>query len=254
MADEHNDKVGNRGDVWKHFILCGVVDTLLRGRAENQPFVYAESHCSLGHFTLSENGQWEQGIGLFYLRKWPLADHPYFAMEQKAHEADHSYLGSWWLVEGLLAARGIQGDFRLFDMSDVVARQLSEVRGFSCSDGFDGVMSDLSADLYLVDPAYSDHRESDWRRVREVSEKFSERSASALVWYPVFVKERPLDELAGVVIAEVRWPARGANQVMRGCGVVAHGAASGILHGMQSSLAQVAGALSGSLCLRDQRA
>ncbi len=112
----------------------------------------------------------------------------------------------------------------------------------------------LSADLYLVDPAYSCHRELDRRRVREVSKKFCERSSRALIWYPVFVKERPLDDLTGVVIAEVRWTTRGANQVMRGCGVIAFGAASGILYEMRSPLSQLAASLSGSLCLRDQRA
>jgi hypothetical protein len=176
-------------------------------------------------------------------------------MEQKAYdETDHSYLGSWKLVEGLLAARGIQGDARLFDKSGEVARQLSKVRGFLHSNGFDCIMSGLSADLYLVDPAYSNHREQDWRRVREVSKKFCELSSRALIWYPVFVKERPLDDLNGVVIAEVRWIARGANQVMRGCGVIAFGAASDILYEMRSPLSQLAASLSGSLCLRDQRA
>jgi 23S rRNA A2030 N6-methylase RlmJ len=253
LADRDNDKVGNRGDVWKHFILCGVANTLLQGRADKRPFVYVDSHYSFGHFTLNEKGQWQQGIGQFYGRTWRLADYPYFAMEQEAYETAHSYLGSWKLVEGLLAAGSIQGDLRLFDMSDVVARKLVKVRGFSHSDGFDGIISGPSADLYLVDPAYSDRRESDWRRVQEVSKMFYERSARALIWYPVFVKERPLDDLAGVVIAEVRWPARGANQVMRGCGMVAFGAASGILYEMQSSLTQLAVALSGSLCLRDHR-
>lgn len=122
-------------------------------------------------------------------------------MEQNAYETDHSYLGSWKLMERLLAARGIQGDARLFDSSDEVARQLSKVRGFLHSNGFDCIMSGLSADLYLVDPAYSDHRESDWRRVREVSKKFCELSSRALIRYPVFVKERPIDDLTGVVIA-----------------------------------------------------
>src|SRR2546422_8875909 len=35
---------------------------------------------------------------------------------------------------------------------------------------------------------------------------------NVLIWYPVFVKERNVDDLAGVLIAEVRWPATGANQ------------------------------------------
>lgn len=201
LADLHNDRVGNKGDVWKHFILCGVADTLLQRHVHDLPFVYADSHCSLGKFTLPENGQWKQGIGQFDGHNWPLAGNPYFAMEQNAYETDHSYLGSWKLMERLLAARGIQGDARLFDSSDEVARQLSKVRDFLHSNGFDCIMSGLSADLYLVDPAYSDHRESDWRRVREVSKKFCELSSRALIRYPVFVKERPIDDLTGVVIA-----------------------------------------------------
>ena len=152
MADKHNEKVGNRADVWKHFILCGVVDSLLRGHADTHSFNYVDTHCSLGHFPLPENGQWKQGVGLFYGREWPLSDHPYFVMEQKAYERDRSYLGSWKLVEGLLTARNIQGDLRLFDISGAVSEQLKEMRGFSHSDGFDNIMSNLPSDLYLVTP------------------------------------------------------------------------------------------------------
>ena len=76
---------------------------------------------------------------------------------------------------------------------------------------------------------------------------------NVLIWYPVFVKERNVDDLAGVLIAEVRWPATGANQKMRGCGVVAVGVAADMLSQMQSSLVELAAALSGSLRLRDQR-
>jgi len=70
---------------------------LLRAHTDKQSFIYVDTHCSLGHFPLPENGQWIQGIGLFY-GKWPLADQPYFVMEQKAYERDRSYLGSWKLV------------------------------------------------------------------------------------------------------------------------------------------------------------
>lgn len=256
MTDRHNKKVGNRGDVWKHFILCGVADTLLRGRGDNQPFVYADTHCSLGRFALIENGQWREGIGMFYEHKWqPLPDYPYFAMEQEAYKTCNQYLGSWKLVERLLADRKIQGDLQLFDTSKEVDLQLRKIRGlhFHHSDGFEAIKSGLlAADLYFVDPAYSEHRKSDWKRVPEVIKKFCERSATALIWYPVFVKRR-LEDLAGVVIAEVRWPARGANQVMRGCGMVATGAASGILHEMQKSLSRLAEKLSGNLCLLDKR-
>ncbi len=253
MADRHNDKVGNRADVWKHFVLYGVADELLNVHAANQHFVYADSHCSFGRFPLLQHGQWPQGIGQFYERTWSLDGHPYFVQEREAYATNRSYIGSWKLVENLLASHGIPGDLRLFDTSDMVAQQLCGTRGFSHSDGFDGIMSGSCADLSLVDPAYSDHRESDWKRIRDIIEHFSVRGAAALVWYPVFVKDRPLDDLCGVVIAEVRWPVSGANQMMRGCGMVAVGPASDIVHNMQGALTQLAGAFRSSLCLRDQR-
>jgi 23S rRNA A2030 N6-methylase RlmJ len=103
--DRHNKRVGNKGDVWKHFILCGVADKLLRRRSDSQPFVYADTHCSLGRFPLIDNGQWRQGIGIFYEHKWqPLPDYPYFAIEEKAYKSCNQYLGSWKLVERLLAS------------------------------------------------------------------------------------------------------------------------------------------------------
>jgi hypothetical protein len=71
---------------------------------------------------------------------------------------------------------------------------------------------------------------------------------------PVFVRKQPIEELAGLVIAEIRWPASGANQIMRGCGMVATGSVSAKLSEIQNSLVLLAEALSGNLYLRDQRA
>jgi hypothetical protein len=100
---------------------------------------------------LPENGQWKHGIGQFDGHNGSLAGCPYFAMERQAYdETNHSYLGSWKLVEGLLAARGIQGDVRLFDTSDEVACQLSKVRGFLHSNGFDCIMSDYQPTYTLL--------------------------------------------------------------------------------------------------------
>ena len=174
-------------------------------------------------------------------------------MEQKAYQKDRSYLGSWELVKRLLKTQNIQGDLRLFDVSRAVAEQLKEIQGFSHSDGFDNIISNLPSNLFLVDTAYSDHRESDWKRFRQVVGTFFKRNATALVWYPVFVKDRNIDDLPGVLIAEVQWPATGANQKMRGCGVVAIGMAAEKLSQTQNSLAELAAALSGCLRLRDQR-
>lgn len=253
MADAHNHKVGNKGDVWKHFVLSSVTDVLLSRHPASKPFLYVDSHCSLGRFSLPENGQWQHGIGLFYGRKWSLAKHPYFVIEQTAFTACRSYLGSWYIVQSLLQSNNVEGDPRLFDTSPSVSEQLASVKGFCQSDGFDAVLSIASADLFLVDPAYSEHREGDWKRVQEVGARFLKRKATAIIWYPIFIKERPLDNLRGAVLAEVRWPASGANQVPRGCGVIAFGDASDILRDRQADLAKIATVLGGTSCVRNIR-
>ena len=256
MADVHNDKVGNKGDVWKHFILSSVAHQLLSrhavsGPSVSAPFVYVDSHCSLGRFSLPEKGQWQEGIGLFYCRKWRLANRPYFVIEQTAFTACRSYFGSWSIVQSLLRSHNVEGDLRLHDTSNSVSQQLAGVKGYCQSDGFEAVLSMPSANLYLVDPAYSDHRESDWKNVGMVGTKFLQQGATAIIWYPIFIKERPLDHLHGAVLAEIRWSVSGANQVMRGCGVIAFGDASAILREIQGDLAEVAMAFGGTSCVRD---
>jgi 23S rRNA A2030 N6-methylase RlmJ len=102
----------------------------------------------------------------------------------------------------VLAYIKIQCDLQLFDMDPDVYLQLRKMRGFHHSDGFEEIKSGLLADLYFVYPAYCENTESDWMRVREVIKKFRERTAKALIWYPVLGNNR-LKNLAGVVIAEV---------------------------------------------------
>jgi hypothetical protein len=130
-----------------------------------------------------------------------------------------------------------------------VAHELTDVPGFSQADGFDRVTSASPADLYLVDPAYSEHRDLDWRRALEAGRELSERGAAGLIWYPLYSKERALRQLGEAVIAEIRWPHGGAYQAMKGCGLVALGAAADIVRDMGRSLTLVADVLSGSVRL-----
>lgn len=250
MPDLHNKRAGNRGDVWKHFILASVAKELLSRHPANKPFVYVDTHCSLGPFRLQDKGEWQEGIGLFYDRQWPLGDHPYFAAQKKEFTENRSYLGSWAIVQELLRAHHVAGDLHLFDTAPSIAQRLAGMRGFSQSDGFDGALSILPADLILVDPAYSDHREQDWQRVRDVGKEIVSRNVSAIICYPVFVTERPFDEVHGALISEVRWPARSGNQLMRGCGVIACGGAGAVVRALESSLAEIASVFDACYTLR----
>ena len=215
MADAHNRKAGNKGDVWKHFALAAVADALMSRMDSGQSFSYVDTHCSHGTFSLVGADEWKKGVGEFYNKDWGLADHPYFAIEQREHERE-TYLGSWMIVKELLRSHGLKGDLRLFDISDSVAKALKGEAGYSQSSGFQAVLSgSRRPDLILCDPAYSEQREQDWRSIRDFASKCRGDDLAALIWYPIFVKEPPLAAFAEDVIAEVRWPCRGANQMMR---------------------------------------
>ena len=148
-------------------MLAAVADALLAAKSSGQSFSYVDTHCSHGSFSLVDGGEWKKGIGEFCGRDWRLADHPYFAIEQRARERD-VYLGSWMIVKEILKSRGLKGDLRLFDISDSVAEELKGEPGFSQSSGFQAVLSgSLRPDLILCDPAYSEQREQDWRSIRD---------------------------------------------------------------------------------------
>ena len=104
--------------------------------------------------------------------------------------------------------------------------------------------------MILCDPAYSEQREQDWRSIRDFASKCTGADLAALIWYPVHTKKPPLATFAENVIAEVQWPSRGANQVMRGCGMIALGFAGQVVRAIESDLARVAEALGGCLTPR----
>lgn len=98
MADAHNRKAGNKGDVWKHFVLTTVVNALLTSKNADQSFSYVDTHCSLGAFSLVGADEWRKGIGRFFDNDWKLANHPYFEIERRASELG-KYFGSWMIVK-----------------------------------------------------------------------------------------------------------------------------------------------------------
>ncbi len=140
MADPHEPKAGNEGDVRKHFVLTAVVDVLLSRRSKGQSFSYVDTHCSLGSFSLSAARRWKRGIGRFYDKHWRLADHPYFEIERRERERG-MYLGSWRIVKERVLLHGLIEEPNLFDTCESVAKSLKDEPGFSRSDGFEACLA-----------------------------------------------------------------------------------------------------------------
>ncbi len=65
MAYDHSDKIGNQGDLVKHYALYLCLKTLLEKHPSDKPFVYAESHAGRAEYVLPKGGGWKNGIGAF---------------------------------------------------------------------------------------------------------------------------------------------------------------------------------------------
>ena len=60
VSYDHAKKVGNKGDVWKHFILLTVLRQLIEERENRSDrFRYFESHAGQGVYHLKQQGEWK---------------------------------------------------------------------------------------------------------------------------------------------------------------------------------------------------
>ena len=77
MAYDHSDKIGNQGDLVKHYGLYLCLKTLLEKHPSDKPFVYAESHAGRAEYVLPRGG-WKSGIGAFskFVRTGPAGAAP----------------------------------------------------------------------------------------------------------------------------------------------------------------------------------
>ena len=252
---DHARKAGNRGDVWKHFILLAVIQALFE-EAKTR-FTFLETHAGAGEYNLNETGEWRSGIGRNEPLPSSLATQPYFVAE-KASLADHRYLGSWLLVDRYLEDRRAPHKLVLFDSSSEVAARIQPVtKGKACSefsmaDGFDALNSCIPASLVMVDPPFQES--NDWKRSGMAAQEMAARRQPFVIWYPIFWPTRPADlvrtaEASGL---EIMWASFSAkpSQNMKGCGMVLGGGAEQTTRSFQKHLGELAVWLGGRFEVR----
>lgn len=84
----HSKKAGNIGDVWKHLILCEVVQALL-DTSVSETFTYVETHCAYPHYAFDHTGEWVYGIGRCFMLSQHLLSRPYFQLNNPATMNDY---------------------------------------------------------------------------------------------------------------------------------------------------------------------
>ena len=272
MPYDHSRKAGNRGDVWKHFVLVALADAIPHGAGGSESFRYFESHAGAPLHDLSDNGEWRHGVGT--ITQSASDDSPYLA---RAREwlCSQQYPAGWVFVAERLAKRFENVETTLFDTSDNVAeryRRQPDIRmptnvrvEFEQKDGYSAMVQlDAStADFVFLDPPYHPHGRRDRRQVCRVCRTLGTRRVRFAAWYPVFASGPPqeLADSTGCTGWEVAWPEKGLPapnydidrmpvQELKGCGMLVSDTLSELLPDIEGSLSAFAARLGWKFSIR----
>lgn len=165
---DHRNKVGNQGDLIKHFALHLVASTVRSG--SDTPFIYVETHAGRPSYQLDpanlSNG-WKQGVGDFLNRYYEmkeagrnqdlLNDVGNFAAYVERGKSDEqiNYLGSSALVRNVLRQRPMPVQSVLYDLDPDVCHALNsddDSITVHCSSGYESVEGLSDIDLLFIDP------------------------------------------------------------------------------------------------------
>ncbi|HSD57366.1 MAG TPA: 23S rRNA (adenine(2030)-N(6))-methyltransferase RlmJ [Methanotrichaceae archaeon] len=191
---DHRVHVGNAGDVWKHFVLAEVADSLM---ASGQSMVYAESHVGHPEYLLDNRvdsqSEWNGGIGRCWRHLPALQNFCYFRILANLNPHGlRRYPGSARLVLEAARMRCSKLHAEVWDIDSEVAaawaarqawQDLEEV-DFHLGDGFAGVRSQLDrfpSGLLLIDPPYIDPEDSSL--AEDLLHTATEKGWVVLWWY-----------------------------------------------------------------------
>ncbi len=240
MAYDHSRKAGNRGDVWKHFVLVALTDAIPTG---SESFRYVESHAGAPLHDLNDNGEWRHGVGTI------AGNDSRYAAIAREWLCTQQYPAGWAFVADRLAKRFKNVEMTLFDTSNDVAERYqrqpdirvpANVRvKFQQKDGYSAALqlNASDADLVFLDPPY---HPKDWRRVGEVCRTLAARELTFAAWYPFFWPARPreLSDSTRCTRWEVAWAHCGPrpSQNLKGCGMLVSDDLSALLPDIEDDL------------------
>jgi 23S rRNA A2030 N6-methylase RlmJ len=257
MSYDHERKAGNRGDVWKHFVLVSLVEAI----ASRDNFRYFESHAGAPIHQLKSGGEWKQGIGHVLGNRLIDRAHPYCTIAA-SFVRKQSYPAGWRFVADHLATKCSHVDVVLTDQAKAVfaryeaSSPISPFKNvtvrFEQADGFSRMPHASQADLIFIDPPYHPNADLDWKAVGTACNKLNKDCSSFLAWYPIYWETKPqhLVDMTGCSSWEVRWAQDGPkpSQNLKGCGMLASADLSQI--SIQAGLPTLASCLGGRFQVR----
>ena len=226
----HSKKAGNRGDVWKHFILTVLARNI---SLDSDSIHYVDCHAGAPVHDLTKGGEWQSGVK--HLIDKATNDNAYVDIVKKYWP--EKYPSGWLIVANVLAERFKRVRISLFDNSEEVAGHYNDEdlcnlksRGYLpenvevtfCKDnGFTRAVDNNDKDLIFLDPPFSP---KDWSSLIEACKELKCQDQSFAAWYPFcwHTKPRKLLERTQSEAWQVLWFKCGQkpSRSLKGCGIL----------------------------------
>ena len=233
LSYRHGFHAGNFADLFKHLVLCQLLDYLKQKPA---PIRYIDTHAGAGIYDLADKkaqrtGEYLRGLGAVNLQALPDAASSYRDLVT-AFVKQHQYPGSPLLAAKLLRP---QDDLWLYELHNTDYPELKQLMSRDRramvihEDGFNSLKALLPVKnaraLILMDPSYE--LQTDYNRVVQALQEAHGRMPHGVfaLWYPCVDDQaveyllRHLRALAGDKIWQ-RELASGAAEGMRRCGML----------------------------------
>lgn len=254
MPYDHADKIGNHGDVAKHAVLAAIVELLLRDSQD--AFVYAESHTGYAEYTLPQEGEWHDGIGVVSQAinsncPPPLQAYHSACLGTPLLPYDR-YPGSSGVVFRLLRHRA-PFTFTLFEVNPAACFDLAVYFPFfegvriRREDGIQGMHSLTSASLVLVDPPDLNRRQE----LVELLRYLDQNKVPFICWTPRssgrfddgWREGGPSSDFYADTAAysrhRIRWRNDWQGQGMKGCQITVSPAFDNVANGVLDALSTI---------------
>jgi len=242
----HQTKVGNQGDLIKHFALLYATG-FIRHRLD-RPFIYAEMHAGRSQYQLDPDqlsDGWSGGVGRFYREHREVIGNEnvyvprnlkkglteYLSVIDSAHQGQKiTYPGSSMIVRTMLDKKGVAYEAILFDIDPAVCHELELQTDVTvrCEDGYEGVKQIPEIDLVFIDPPdLKPHPEGHAAKYKHIAYHCLNNKIDFVSWNPLYGDPdtgkptfecgivRELARVQKLGFIEVRWA--GWSEKMCGC-------------------------------------
>ncbi len=193
MNYKHTPHAGNEGDVFKHFMLAGLLAHYI---TDPGGIWYMETHAGAGLYTLPDDTGRMQAIFRIPPAGIPAANIPSFHHARGSNRANRElYPGSPIIAQSILR---LEDRMTLYETSGPDFGRLGEVLkrdnlGIHMEDGFMGVPRALQAPdaedddceaIIFIDPDYT--QDDDWDRVLDTVREITviRPGSTIIIWYP----------------------------------------------------------------------